>query len=376
MSPECLSSSPSSGRLRIFYAGPNAPTPGISSKLWRINLHDSLVEMGHEVIEFSYDVSCAFAHIDAKSEANRAFIAENRPKLSAELIRQIKQAHRTSPINVLFTYFADALVLVETLEEIRAMEIITLNWYCNASYQFGLVREIAPHFDWCLVPERNRLSYYEGVGARPIYCPEAANSNYYRPTDVAKDIPVSFVGQAYGERPGLVCKLLDAGVPVKVFGPRWPDYFRLKRFFGLFEQTSGHLQVPRRIYGGIPDEQLVAIFNRTQVNLGFSAVWNDGQRELQVRLRDFEIPMCGAFLLTEYQPELEEYFDIGKEIDCYRDPDDLVEKVKYYLARPRRCKEIGHAARERCLRDHTWVKRFEAIFAKIGIAHARTSSHM
>ena len=113
----------------------------------------------------------SFAHIDAKSEANRAYIAENRPKLSAELIRQIKQAQRTRRIDLLFTYFADALVLIDTIQEIRAMGIITLNWYCNASYQFDLVREIAPHFDWCLVPERNRLPDYEAVGARPIYCP-------------------------------------------------------------------------------------------------------------------------------------------------------------------------------------------------------------
>jgi spore maturation protein CgeB len=357
--------------MRIFYAGPNAPTPGITSKLWRINLHDSLVEMGHEVVEFSYDVSGAFAHLDARSEASRVFIAENRPKLSAELLRQIKQAQRIGRIDLLFTYFADALVLIDTLEEIRAMGIITLNWYCNASYQFDLVREIAPHFDWCLVPEKNRLSYYEAVGARPIYCPEAANGNYYRPTKVAKDLPVSFVGQAYGERAELVCKLLDAGLPIKVFGPRWQEYFRLKTFFGLFERASGHLQIPRRIYGGIPDEQLVPIFNRTQVNLGFSAVWGDGPRELQVRLRDFEVPMCGVFLLTEYQPELEEYFRIGKEIGCYRDPDDLVEKVKYYLARPQLCEEIGQAARERCLRDHTWVKRFETVFAKIGLGQRK-----
>ena len=35
--------------------------------------------------------------------------------------------------------------------------------------------------------------------------------------------------------------------------------------------------------------------------------------------------------MVEYVEELEEFFEIGKEIVCYTDPEDLAEKIKYYL---------------------------------------------
>jgi spore maturation protein CgeB len=355
--------------MRIFYAAPQAATTGIDSKIWRHNLYDSLVRMGNDVVEFDYDLDKSFQSIDTKIEANKAFVAIDRPRLSEELVRQVRNSHHRQTIQLFFSYLADALVLPEAIDAVRSLGIVTLNWYCNASFQFDLVREISPHFDWCLVPEKNRLSYYESVGARPIYCPEAASADYYRPLNVVKDIPVSFVGQAYGERPELVRRLSEAGIPIKVFGPRWPDFLRIRKVFGLIEQRYRHLQLSHKVYGGtLPDDQLVPTFNRTRVNLGFSAVWKEGPRELQIRLRDFEIPMCGAFYLIEYQSELEEYFEIGKEIECYSDPDELILKTKHFLAHPEVCEKIGYAARMRCLRDHTWANRFAAVFQKIGIA--------
>jgi hypothetical protein len=354
--------------MRIFYAVPQAATSVIDSKIWRHNFYDSLVSMGHDVVEFNYDLDRSFQSIDTSVAANQSFVAANRSRLSEELIRQVQDSHRQQPIDLFFAYLADALILPAAIRSIRKLGIVAVNWYCNASFQFDLVREISPYFDWCLVPERNRLSYYESAGARPIYCPEAANEHYYRPLGLAKDIPVSFVGQAYGERPDLARRLSEAKIPMKVFGPRWQNYLRIRKFFGLVEKSYAHLRLPRKIYGGVvPDDQLVRIFNRTQVNLGFSAVWNDGPRELQVRLRDFEIPMSGAFYLVEYQPELEEYFEIGKEIECYRELDDLIEKIRHYLARPELCEKIGRAARARCVRDHSWASRFTQVFEKIGL---------
>src|SRR5262249_42709229 len=133
--------------MRIFYAVPEAATLAVGSRIWRRNLYDSLAGMGHEVIEFRYDLDQAFERIDPKIEANRIFIEENRPLLSKELLRQIRISHSQRRIDLFFAYLTDALVLPAIIDTIRRMGIVTLNWYCNASFQFDLVREIAPHFD-------------------------------------------------------------------------------------------------------------------------------------------------------------------------------------------------------------------------------------
>ena len=45
------------------------------------------------------------------------------------------------------------------------------------------------------------------MGARPLYCQEAANPDIYKPYDVPQEFDVAFVGQAYGDRPGYIRSL-------------------------------------------------------------------------------------------------------------------------------------------------------------------------
>ena len=40
----------------------------------------------------------------------------------------------------------------------------------------------------------------------------------------------------------------------------------------------------------------------------------------------------GGFTLTNYQPELEELFEVGKEIIAYHSFDEMKDYVKYFLA--------------------------------------------
>lgn len=48
--------------------------------------------------------------------------------------------------------------------------------------------------------------------------------------------------------------------------------------------------------------------------------------------RILDIMGSGGFVLTNYQKEIEDYFVIGQEIEVFRDVDELLEKVSYYLS--------------------------------------------
>ena len=84
--------------MRIFYAADSSPNPNFTSQLWRVNLHDSLVALGHEVIEFRYDLAATFRHLDPSRAESAAFIAENRPRLGEALLAQIRAAHAEQPL--------------------------------------------------------------------------------------------------------------------------------------------------------------------------------------------------------------------------------------------------------------------------------------
>ena len=365
--------------MRIFYAAYSSPNPDFPSTLWRDNLYQSLVDQGHEVVEFEYDLREVFRHLDPGNPNDAPFIAENRPRLSAELLKQVTAAHVAKPIQLFFSYFYDACVKPETIDAIEALGIPTVNWYCNASYQLHLVHEISPHYRWCLVPEKFRLKDYEALGARPVYCQEAANPRFYKPCDVPQDLDVSFIGQAYGDRPAYIRHLLRQGVDVHVWGSHWDYYIDwpsrnpFRRFARMFKKPNERaVRLPRKVVGGVlGDRELIETYSRSKINLGFSTCGEThagGERVVQIRLRDFEVPMSGGFYLVEFMEDLQEFFEVGREIVCYRGMEDLADKVKYYLAHDSERERIRQAGFERCRRDHTWQRRFESAFREMGLA--------
>jgi spore maturation protein CgeB len=171
----------------------------------------------------------------------------------------------------------------------------------------------------------------------------------------------------------LVQWLVDRRVQVQVWGLDWENFRKRRLSFNPKRWGSGDRlpKIPGHLIGGVlSDEDLVRTFNRIKVNLGFAACWidqNSQERITQVRLRDFEVPMSGGFYLTEYQEELEEFFDIGSEIVCYRSKEDLLEKIRFYVKRPDLRNQIREAGRRRCLSDHTWERRFEVVFKAMGL---------
>ena len=352
--------------MRIFYAAAASPNYwGLpDSRLWHANLYLPLADLGHELVSFDYDYGPHNHHLDPRVPAQREFMLRARPLLGEQLLRQIEAAHRRRPIDLFFSYFCSAYVDPEVIREIRRMGVPTVNWYCNASYQFDLVSEIAPAYDFCLVPEKFRLADYRRVGANPIYCQEAANPNVYRPTGVPAEFDVTFVGQRYGNRPMHLRRLVEAGIDVRAWGPRWDEQ-------SWSAKGEADRELARRAAGALSDDELVAMYSRSRISLGFSAVAHvpkDGSPPIkQVRLRDFEAPMSGAFYLVERFDELAEFFEPGEEIVFFENEEDLADKARYYLDHDEERRRIRDAGMRRARQEHTWHKRFEMAFRAMGL---------
>jgi spore maturation protein CgeB len=393
--------------MRIFYASddtPNAFMP--SSRIWYTNLFLPLVDLGHDVVRFRYDLTPHFRNLDPRDPAQKAFIDRNRPLLEQELLRQIKSAHQVKPVDLFFSYFYSACATRHTIHEIRSMGIKTMNWFCNASYQFYLIEDLAPAYDWCLVPEKMRLDDYRRIGANPLYCQEAANPIIYKSYDLPVEFDVTFVGQAYSDREDYVRYLYDHGIAVRVWGYGWKqppvDTRRrgMRRLLRLGKKTvswNGWLELLQRLIAAVsspqkthcepagkagapfPDEvagealsdtELIRMYSRSKISLGFSTCGDThktSRRIVQIRLRDFEVPMSGGFYLVEYMKELEEFFDIGTEIECYRDKVELLDKIKYYLAHDEEREAIRMAGYRRARAEHTWQNRFTDAFKTAGL---------
>jgi spore maturation protein CgeB len=91
------------------------------------------------------------------------------------------------------------------------------------------------------------------------------------------------------------------------------------------------------------------------------------QAILQIKGRNFEVPGCGGFLLTNYIKGIEEYFSPDKDIVCYNSENELIEKIRYYLQNENLRQEIASNGLKTTLAKHTYVHRFNEIFQRIGL---------
>jgi len=238
-----------------------------------------------------------------------------------------------------------------------------------------------------MFPEREAKSKYLAVGANPVHIQMAANPRFYKPYPVPREYAVTFVGQKWVSREEYVGHLSVNGVHVPVWGPGWrrqvgplsllSPYGHAWRLISALTRRVGGQQRPQKPlelpqdWRGPPlsDEELVKMYSRSLISLGFSDVRDEltGEIKGHIRLRDFEGPMSGAFYMVGYQEELDEYYELGKEIVCYDDRDELLDKVRYYLEHEQQADRIRRAGLARARRDHTWENRFRQLFEVIGL---------
>lgn len=85
-----------------------------------------------------------------------------------------------------------------------------------------------------------------------------------------------------------------------------------------------------------------------------------------ISLRALDILGAGGFLLSDYQPELAEYFKDGEEVVLYDGRADLVEKARYYLEHEEARRQIAQngcrKVRERFDYGQAWKNIFSTVF--------------
>ncbi|MBN1832755.1 MAG: glycosyltransferase [Deltaproteobacteria bacterium] len=99
------------------------------------------------------------------------------------------------------------------------------------------------------------------------------------------------------------------------------------------------------------------VYSGTLINLDISRIY---QMDM-INMRVFDIMACGGLVFAEYSEDLNELFELDKEVVAYRTSDELVRKVKYYLENQDEAKEIAQKGMMSVLERHTIRQRVEYI---------------
>ncbi len=103
--------------------------------------------------------------------------------------------------------------------------------------------------------------------------------------------------------------------------------------------------------------ELPIFYNACKINFNATSL----QMREAVNQRVFDVPACGAFLLTDHQKAIEELFEVGKEVITYKEPEEIPELVRFYLRHDTEREKIATRARERILNEHTYVHRLQKV---------------
>lgn len=305
------------------------------------NFFQVLEAMGHEVELFDY-----MGELKALGKEG----------MNKKLLARVRE---WQPAAAVFSLYTDQFE-PETVNALRD-HTKTFCFFHDDTWRVDYSRYWARHFDYFSTPDLHGEAKYREIGLpNAIYFPFGSNEQISRKLDVPKKYDVSFVGGWHPYREWLINRIRKAGINVEAVGYRWPK-------------------------GEVDQEGMIRIFNESRINLNLSnsASWDirylasspwalvnrlrSKKNIEQMKARIFEVNGCGAFQLSYFVEGLAPCYDIDREMGVYADADDLVEKVKFYLAHDELRESMATAAYNRTLRDHTYVKRFEMVFQRMGL---------
>ncbi len=115
---------------------------------------------------------------------------------------------------------------------------------------------------------------------------------------------------------------------------------RVSEEFSLDLYTASDFSpLPHAHYRGLAKTttEMPKVFLFSKINLNFpSKPIRSG-----LPLRIWDILGAGGFLLTNFQSEIPEYFEVGKDLEAFASEEELVEKIRYYLAHNEEREEIA-----------------------------------
>jgi spore maturation protein CgeB len=276
-------------------------------------------------------------------------------KMNNALIEKVRQCRP----DVMLVLMGDG-ISAESLKEIKKQGVKTANWFTDTVLdprrnRKAFLDNISCHYDYFFIYDNKAVLNYTKIDSPCVQSiPLACEPSIHKSVDLTEQekkeygSQVCFVGSLEPMREELLKTLID--FDLGIWGNWWRQDPALEKFYKR-----------KHVYF----EEATKIYNASDITLDIHIFFGTDNQAFDINPRVFEAAGCGAFVLTNYNQYLSELFEIDKEIVCYKDKQELKEKIKYYLKYPDLRKTIGDNAKKRAYQDHTYEKRLQKIISTI-----------
>jgi glycosyltransferase involved in cell wall biosynthesis len=226
------------------------------------------------------------------------------------------------------------------LHGVSSLPCTTACWLIDTHLHLERHLEVAKSFDFVFLAQKKYVPLFQEAGIRHVHwLPLACDPEIHRDFGLEPVYDVTFVGSvtAAHRRRNVLLQQLSRRFPL-----------HLERCFL---------------------EEMALVFSRSRI------VFNCSVRD-DLNMRVFEALSSGSLLLTDQADGsgLEELFEDGRHLAIYRSPEELEERVAYYLGREEERARIGREGMQEVRARHTYAHRAAAILERVGLWESGSGS--
>jgi spore maturation protein CgeB len=167
---------------------------------------------------------------------------------------------------------------------------------------------------------------------------------------------VAFIGGPgrRGQRAAFLARIAER-FDTEVFGQHW----------NRWSHTTGKAQ----LHGMVKNRGYAQICATSRIVLGVNEINDDAY---YFSNRTFLTLACGGFHLTHYVPSLEKVFGNGEHLAWFRDEDDAMEKIAYWLQRDDERARVAAGGHAEVMEHHRYYHRVSRIlhWLQSGLPHS------
>lgn len=233
-------------------------------------------------------------------------------------------------------------ILDSSISSIRKVSVI-VNWFPDYLFELKNVQKQMGLYSYFFHPEISEVRELQKRGIKNIYYLPFASKIVKRRKNSSKKYDVVFVGSFSKYRENILECIRDKNF--SVWGDnQWAKSSLRNNFRGKW----------------LSQDEMEEVFSHSHIVINIHRGSIPGSEG--TNLRTFEVTGVGTFLLTDYRKSLEELFKIGSEIVCFKDKNDLLKNVDFYLKNPALRESIAMRGFKKSQKIHKYEDRLKTIF--------------
>lgn len=283
---------------------------------------------------------------------------------------------KSNKYKILFFFMYKDDFQLKTLKKIKKnKKTKSIAWMSDDHWRYDIYgKKYAGYFDLIVTTCSDSFQKYKKLNQK-TYLGFWATNNTVIKTNCNSKYNISFVGKKYGNRTEYINFLKKKNIYVKCFGLGWDkESFFSGEIKKIFVNSNINLNFSESSTG-LSFKNLLKVFIHKKTNgryflnnplkyiLYFKTFCLSRSKQIKGRL--FEIVSSKSFVLTEYHKDLYKFFDLRKEIACFKNKSDLLEKLQFYNKNKKIINQMRNHAYKKFKKKYTIQLLFKKIFNEV-----------